>query len=99
MRLRSTVCLAVWLLASALATSAEEGSSAARDLCDVLGVTHVAGKYHLTDKPMLVEGADQIADLGTRVIKLYLTVPPRQYPFNTEWPTTKTLVDVARTPP
>jgi hypothetical protein len=73
--------------------------SARRDLCQVLGVAHVDGKYHLTEKEFLIEGAEQVAALGARVIKLYLTVPPRQYPFNTDWPQTKTLVDVARTPP
>lgn len=70
----------------------------AGNLREILGVTHVAGKYHLTDKEFLQEGADQIAALGVGVVKLYLTLPPRQYPFNTDWPTTKTLVDVAGTP-
>ncbi|MHC4398104.1 MAG: hypothetical protein ACYTG0_00315 [Planctomycetota bacterium] len=77
----------------------ESGETGDRDLREILGVTHVAGKYHLTEKEFLVEGAGQIASLGARVIKLYLTVPPRQYPFNTNWPPAKTLVDVARTPP
>jgi len=70
-----------------------------RRLADRLGVTHVAGTYHLTNEPFLVEGAGQIAALGSRVIKLYLTVPPRQYPFNTTWPEVRSLVDVARSSP
>ncbi len=77
----------------------EREDAAVRRMREVLGVTHVAGKYHLTEKGFLEEGADQIAALGARVIKLYLTVPPRQYPFNTKWPEAKTPVDLARTPP
>lgn len=65
---------------------------------EVLGVTHVAGTYHLTEKNFLVEGVDQIETLGVKVIKLYLTVPPRQYPYNATWPDLKTLVDLANTP-
>ncbi len=75
-----------------------------RELRDVIGVTHVSGAYHLTEKDFLAEGADQILALGSRVIKLYLTVPPasnparRAYPFNSQWPRTRTLVELARTP-
>jgi len=94
----STVLTAVWLLA-ATADGADPTDSKARDLRNVLGVTHVAGKYHLTEKSFLEEGADQIAALGSRVIKLYLVIPPRQYPFNTTWPQVKTLVELAETPP
>ncbi len=88
------------LLGIASAT-ADEGRPATkhRNIREILGVTHVAGKYHLTDKEFLVEGVDQVHALGSRVIKLYLTVPPRQYPFNTKWPPTKTLVDLAKTAP
>ena len=64
-----------------------------------IGVTHVAGKYHLTDKDFLNEGADEILALGSRVIKLYLKLPPeRDYPFNSQWPSVRTLVDLAGTP-
>ena len=65
----------------------------------MIGVTHVAGNYHLTDKDFLTEGADQVLALGSRVIKLYLTVPPeRNYPFNSQWPKVQSLVELARTP-
>ncbi|MHC4180519.1 MAG: hypothetical protein ACYSWU_23715, partial [Planctomycetota bacterium] len=66
--------------------------------------THVSGTYHLTEKDFLAEGADQILALGSRVIKLYLTVPgagnpaERAYPFNSQWPKAQTLVELAHTP-
>ncbi len=78
--------------------SGGESQRAARSLRDVFGVTHVHGKYHLTEDEFLVEGADQIAALGARIIKLYLTVPPKSYPFNTNWPQVDNLGDLARTP-
>ena len=42
-----------------------------KNVRDVVGVTHVAGRYHLTDKDFLSEGADQILALGSRVIKVW----------------------------
>ena len=86
-------------LAQDAPAAAVHGPAAKRDLRDVIGVTHVAGKYHLTDKDYLSEGADQVLALGSRVIKLYLTFPPDQYyPFNSQWPKARTLVELADTP-
>lgn len=90
---------AIFLIGPVCAIAAQPPVAAPPGVGDRLGVSHVAGSYQLSDKPFLVEGAEQIARLPCRVIKLYLTVPPRQYPFNTQWPETRTLVDVARTPP
>ena len=42
-----------------------------KDVRDTVGVIHVAGRYHLTDKDFLNEGADQILALGSRVIKVW----------------------------
>lgn len=70
-----------------------------RDLRDIVGSTHVGGKYNLTDKDYLNEGADKLLALGTRVIKLWLTPnPSKSYPFNSEWPKVESLVDVLKTP-
>jgi len=107
MQANTTGQIGVWgmvavVLAGTLTMARADGGGqqpATRDLRDVIGVTHVAGKYHLTDKPFLVEGADQILALGSRVIKLYLTLPPeRNYPFNSRWPKVDTLVALADTP-
>ncbi|MBI4978598.1 MAG: hypothetical protein HZC28_14050 [Spirochaetes bacterium] len=70
-----------------------------RDLRDVLGVTHVGGKYALTKKDFLTEGADQIEALGTRVIKLWFN-RAGGYPFNMQWPENmKSAADLAKSPP
>lgn len=90
-----TVCMVTCVC---LVCSRGECQRATRNLRDAFGVTHAHGRYHLTDKEFLIEGADQIAALGARVIKLYLVVPPKCYPFNTDWPRVNTLVDLARTP-
>ncbi len=70
---------------------------------DRVGVVHVAGRYHLTDKDFLNEGADQILDLGSRVIKVWFygkrhEHPMGVYPYNSQWPDVDTLVAGAQTP-
>jgi len=88
----------------------------ARALPDIVGVTHVAGRYYLTDKDFLNEGADQILTLGSRVIKVWFYGkrhprfrgdrlapveaggPASVYPYNSNWPEVKTLVEAAQTP-
>jgi len=75
----------------------------AKDVRDVVGVVHVAGRYHLTDKDFLNEGADQILALGSRVIKVWFygkrhEHPDGVYPYNSHWPKADSLVEGARTP-
>jgi hypothetical protein len=75
----------------------------AKELSDVLGVTHVAGRYYLTDKDFLNEGADQILALGSRVIKVWFygkrhEHPMAAYPYNSQWPNVDSLVEGARIP-
>lgn len=75
----------------------------AKDLPDVLGATHVAGRYYLTDKDFLNEGADQILALGSRVIKVWFygkrhEHPMAVYPYNSQWPNVDSLVEGARIP-
>lgn len=75
----------------------------ARDVRDVVGVVHVAGRYHLTDKDFLNEGADQILALGSRVIKVWFygkrhEHPDGVYPYNSQWPKADSLVEGAKTP-
>jgi hypothetical protein len=74
------------------------------DLRDVIGVAHVSGRYHLTEEDFLNEGSRQILALGSRVIKVYFTVPKsvnpyfKVYPFRSDWPRLDNFVDLARTP-
>jgi len=78
--------------------SATAEQPAAKELRDIIGVTHVDGKYCLTDEDFLNEGADQILALGSRVIKVWFHNPSRSYPFNSEWPEMNSLVEVAKSP-
>jgi len=63
-------------------TAAEQ--SIGKELRDIIGVTHVDGKYCLTDEDFLNEGADKISALGSRVIKVWFHNPERSYPFNSK---------------
>jgi len=64
-----------------------------------VGAAHVAGKYHCTDRPFLVEGAQKLIELGTRLGKFWFD--PRRvasdYPFNRQWGQPRTLVELAET--
>ncbi|MGQ9605593.1 MAG: hypothetical protein ACUVTW_05290 [Thermogutta sp.] len=80
------------------------GTAAIARAREALGVTHVDGKYCLTQKPFLLEGADTVAELGVQVIKLYLTLSSdgsslRKYPFHTDWPDCQTLEELADSRP
>jgi len=75
----------------------------AKDVRDTVGVVHVAGRYHLTEKDFLNEGADQILTLGSRVIKVWFygkrhEHPNGVYPYNSDWPVVDSLVEGAQTP-
>ena len=74
-----------------------------RELADVIGITHVAGKYHLNKEDFLNEGANQILALGSRVIKVWFfcggaNCPRKSYPFNSNWPQVNSLVEGAKLP-
>ena len=64
-----------------------------------VGATHVAGKYRFTDKPFLIEGAERLIELGTRLGKFWFMPhgAARDYPFNSTWPKTNTFVELAAT--
>ena len=78
--------------------SATTEQSTGKELRDIIGVTHVDGKYCLTDEDFLNEGADQILALGSRVIKVWFHNPHRSYSFNSKWPEMNSLVEVAKSP-
>jgi hypothetical protein len=71
------------------------------EIRDVLGVSHAGGRYNFSDEDYLNEGADQIANLGSRVIKVF--VDPSQmdvlYRFNSDWlPLTTDVVEIVQRP-
>lgn len=56
-------------------------------ISDILGVTHVSGKYALTDKPFMIEGAEAVQNLGGKVLKLWLyPIYANQYGWHSDWP-------------
>jgi hypothetical protein len=63
-----------------------------------VGATHVAGKYHLTDKPFLLEGAQKLLELGTCLGKFWF-IPDgakKDYRFNSQWGHYRTLTELAQ---
>jgi hypothetical protein len=67
------------------------------DFRERVGATHVAGKYHLTPKPFLIEGAEELLELGTRLGKFWFMPDSsaNSYPFNSQWTQYKTFVELA----
>jgi hypothetical protein len=63
-----------------------------------IGAAHVAGKYHLTSKPFLIEGAEKLVELGTRLGKFWFMPKgaARDYPFNSEWRNYSNFVELAK---
>ena len=63
-----------------------------------VGAAHVAGRYHLTEKPFLIEGAEKLIELGSRLGKFWFmpNASASNYPFNSQWEPCATLVDLAR---
>jgi len=90
--LLAAIC-ACWYSSESIAKT-----TARKELRDIIGVTHVSGKYYLTGEDFLNEGADQILALGSRVIKVWLHKPQQSYPFNSQWPETDTPVEIAKSP-
>lgn len=72
-------------------------------MANIVGSTHVGGRYHLTSRPFLKEGADRILEMGSQSIKLWLNnAPGRNYFYNTNWGPylrdVRSVTDLIRTP-
>jgi len=63
------------------------------------GATHSDGKYCFTPKPFLIEGAEKILALGTRLGKFWFSLDTSKkfYSFNSRWPDCQSLVELAKT--
>jgi hypothetical protein len=62
-----------------------------------VGATHVAGKYHFTNKPFLLEGAERLIEMGTRLGKFwFMPAGGHDYPFNSTWTKAKNFVELAK---
>src|SRR5438270_9660458 len=90
------------LLAMALFTGVAfcglAGNARGDDLSNVLGVTHIDGKYYFGTEDYLDQGADQVLASGSKVIKVEMdSQTPGKYPWNAKWPVPTSLTDLART--
>ncbi|MDP0499865.1 MAG: hypothetical protein Q7P63_07160 [Verrucomicrobiota bacterium JB022] len=88
----------LWAVACAAQPAVELVYS--RPVADVLGSTHVSGRYYFSDDDFLNEGADQILNVGMHVFKGWLTPGfRRSYPYNSDWPEkVGSLVELLQTP-
>ena len=96
--LLAVICISNVPRVSKADTTKDRNSAKKHELQDIIGITHVSGKYYLTDKDYLNEGADQILALGSKVIKVWFDNPPRSYPFNSKWPKMNSFVEMAQSP-
>jgi hypothetical protein len=57
-----------------------------RPVSEVVGIAHVDGRYNFTNKPFLIEGADEILKLGSKCIKVWFSNVANKYSYNSKWP-------------
>ena len=77
------------------------GGQIPADFAKRFGATHYDGRYHFTDKPYLVEGAEKMHGLGMGVAKFWLREDDLPgYRYNSDWgiPLDQRLVDVLKHP-
>src|SRR5947209_10309681 len=87
-----------WLAALSWAGMALVSLARADDLSNVLGVTHIDGKYYFGNQNYLDQGADQILATGSKVIKVEMdSQTPAKYPWNSDWPVPTSLTGLAQT--
>ena len=69
------------------------------EVANIFGASHIAGWYHFTDRPFLLEGLDYYRRFGSTALKTTLTTTNNKmylaYHFNHTWPNFDRLVDVA----
>jgi len=112
-RKKASTCILALVMVSGFTMGKEKTISAEKKqgpaqkmrvlLPDVLGTTHVAGRYYHTKKDFLNEGADEVLAMGSRVIKLWFYAkrhehPEAVYPFNSDWEKVGDLVEGAKFP-
>ena len=84
-----------------LAARPSRGGPIPADFAKRFGATHYDGRYHFTDKPYLVEGAEKMHELGMGVAKFWLREDDLPgYRYNSDWgiPLEGPMVDVLKHP-
>jgi hypothetical protein len=82
-----------------LAARPSRGGRIPADFAKRFGATHYDGRYHFTDKPYLVEGAEKMHQLGMGVAKFWLHEDDLPgYRYNSDWgiPLDGPMVDVLK---
>lgn len=73
-----------------------------KKLDEIIGSSHVIGRYHFTNEDFLNEGADALLEMGTKVIKVWyyygVEGPSVFYPYNSDWPEVNSLIEGAEKP-
>lgn len=71
-----------------------------RPAAEILGSTHVSGRYYFSDEDFLNEGAERLLEAGMGLFKGWLTPGFRTaYPYNSEWPeNVGSLLELIQTP-
>ncbi len=78
-----------------------QGATIPKNIKNLLGATHVAGKYYFTNEPYLIEGSKKMLSMGYGVIKLWFRKNPGNgYFYNSNWnlPKDLTLTELAQHP-
>jgi hypothetical protein len=79
----------IWLNQSSAYSqnSSNPSNEVMKPVSEVVGIAHVDGRYNFTNKPFLIEGADEILKLGSKCIKVWFNDVDNKYRFNSKWPT------------
>lgn len=60
------------------------GAKVPKNIKDIIGATHVGGKYNFTKEPYLLEGCKKLNDLGLGVCKLWFYKNQTGYMYNSD---------------
>ena len=84
-----------------LAARPSRGGRIPADFAKRFGATHYDSRYHFTDKPILIEGAEKMRQLGMGVAKFWLHEDDLPgYRYNSDWgiPLEGPMVDILKHP-
>ena len=73
------------ILAQVNAARPLRGGLVPRYIARRLGTAHVGGRYHFTERPFLIVGAERVCSLGLGGIKLWFGNVELGYSFNSDW--------------
>lgn len=74
-----------------------------KPIAEIVGSTHVKTNYYFGDQDSLNQGADQLLEMRSKVVKVWLSMgkaedPSVMYRWNSDWPEFDSLVEVAKHP-